>query len=127
MSRYGLSGRQDKTENYEPRRYSDRAYRCVVSLSTLFYPHCLTALIIIFIMVYWCCYQDIENALHVSNTARKDTGDDKLVGRLQPPILSPCFHFIQMYHVSSVSLVDTDVQYDITCVYWRMYMILSLA
>jgi hypothetical protein len=49
-----------------------------------------------------CCYQDVENALHVSNTARKDTGDDKLVGRLHPPILSPCFHFIRMCHVSSV-------------------------
>jgi hypothetical protein len=44
--------------------------------------------------------RDVEGTLHVSNTARKGTG--KLGScRLHPPILSPCFHFIVMYHISS--------------------------
>jgi hypothetical protein len=41
--------------------------------------------------------RDVEDTLHVSDTARKGTG--KLGSRLHPPILSPspCFHFIVMY------------------------------
>jgi hypothetical protein len=73
MSRYGLSGHQDnKTENYEPRRYSARAYRCVAPSPPLFFsrsPDGIDDGVLL---------RDVEGTLHVSDTARKGTGE--LVG-----------------------------------------------
>ena len=75
MSRYGLSGRQDKTENCEPRKCSARAYRCV-RLPPLFFvsPDGIDDNVLL---------RDVEGTLYVSNTARKVTG--KLGSRSATP------------------------------------------